>query len=61
MNQVFSKISAYRYKRSALIVAQLLTISVTIMAIAVFVMVGPMIVTIFMLGAQGFIMLSILI
>ena len=61
MNQVLSKISADRYKRSALIVAQILTISATIMAIAVFVMVGPLIVTLFMLAAQGFIMLSILI
>ena len=61
MNQVLSKISADRYKRPALIVAQILTISATIMAIAVFVMVGPMIVTLFMLAAQGFIMLSILI
>jgi len=61
MNQVLSKISADRYKRPALIVAQILTISATIMTIAVFVMVGPMIVTLFMLAAQGFIMLSILI
>ena len=61
MNQVLSKISADRYKRPALIVAQILTISATIMAIAVFVMVGPLIVTLFMLAAQGFIMLSILI
>ena len=61
MNTILSRASADRYKRSALIVAQILTISATIMAIAVFVMVGPMTVTLFMLAAQGFTMLSILI
>ncbi len=61
MNTILSRASVDWYKRSALIVAQVLTISATIIAITVFVMVGPMTVTLFMLAAQGFIMLSILI
>jgi hypothetical protein len=49
------------YKRTALILAQVLTVSVTIMAIVLFVNVGPATVTVFMLAAQPFIFLSIFI
>jgi len=50
-----------RVKRAALVAAQGLTVSATIMAIVLFVNVGPGTVTIFMLAAQSFILLSILI
>ena len=59
MNKVLSRISVDWYKRSALILAQVLTVSATIMAIIVFVMVGPLTLTVFMLAAQPFILLSI--
>ena len=59
MNKVLSRISVDSYKRSALILAQVLTVSATIMAIIVFVMVGPLTLTVFMLAAQPFILLSI--
>jgi hypothetical protein len=61
MNKVLSRISVDWYKRSALILAQVLTVSATIMAIVLFVNVGPATVTLFMLTAQGFILLSIVI
>lgn len=61
MNTVLSRILADSYKRSALILAQVLTVSATIMAIILFVNVGPATVTVFMLAAQPFIFLSILI
>ena len=61
MNTVLSRILADWYKRTALILAQVLTVSATIMAIVLFVNVGPATVTVFMLAAQPFIFLSILI
>ncbi len=61
MTTILSRASADWYKRSALIVAQGLTILATITTIAVFVMVGPMTVTLFLLTAQFFIFLSVLI
>jgi len=61
VNTVLSRILADWYKRTALILAQVLTVSATIMAIVLFVNVGPATVTVFMLAAQPFIFLSILI
>lgn len=56
-----SQRSADRVKRTALVAAQGLAVSATIMAIILFVNVGPGTVTIFMLAAQSFILLSVLI
>ncbi len=56
-----SRKSADWVKRTALVVTQALTVSATIMSIVLFVNVGPATVTIFMLAAQSFILLSILI
>ena len=61
MTTILSRASADWYKRSALIVAQGLTILATITTMAVFVMVGPMTVTLFLLTAQFFTFLSVLI
>lgn len=61
MNKVLSRISTDSYKRSALILAQILTVSATIMTIVLFVNVGPATVTVFMLAGQPFILVSFLI
>lgn len=61
MNKTLSSILADRYKQVALVAAQGLTVVATIMAIVLFVSVGPATVTMFMLAAQSFILLSVLI
>ncbi len=61
MNKILSRISADWYKRTALVLAQLLTVSATIMTIVLLVNVGPATLTVFMLAAQPFILLSIVI
>lgn len=61
MNTVLSRILSDSYKRAALILAQVLTVLATIMAIVLFLSVGPATVTVFMLAGQPFILLSIFI
>ena len=61
MKLTLSHASADRYKQVALVLAQALTVMATIMAIILFVSVGPGTVTMFMLAAQSFILLSVLI
>ena len=61
MNTVLSRILTDSYKRTALILAQILTVSATIMTIVLFVNTGPATLTVFMLAAQPFILLSIVI